>query len=59
MFGKLQNDRKYVNSEERWEPVRTLTIFIVYMPVMLFSVFVPKETSMWLFHKVPDKKDEE
>lgn len=46
MFGKLQNDRKYVNSQEIWEPVRTHTIFTVYIPVMLFSVFVPKETSL-------------
>lgn len=36
MFRKLQNDRKYVSSEEIWEPVRTHTIFAVYIPVMFF-----------------------
>lgn len=44
MFGKLQNGRKYVSSEEIWEPVRTHTVFTVYIPVMIFFISVPRES---------------
>lgn len=40
----MQNNRKYVNSEQIWGPVRTHTVFTVYIPVMTFFISVPKES---------------